>query len=78
MAENHTVNYLRAGEAWIGKLTMPEGNWEAWRDNGSRTVVDRALDSAKNILNQHEVPPLSAEQSRALDEIMQTITEDFT
>jgi len=74
MAENHTVNYLRAGEAWIGTLTMPESNWEAWRDNGSRTVVDRALDSVNNILNQHEVLPLSAEQSRALDEIMKMVT----
>jgi trimethylamine--corrinoid protein Co-methyltransferase len=74
MAENHTVDYLRAGEAWIGKLTMPESNWEAWRDNGSRTVMDRALDSVENILNHHEVPPLNAEQDRALDDILKMVT----
>lgn len=78
MAENHTVKYLRAGEAWIGKLMMPESNWEAWRKNGSQTVLERALARAEDIQAQHEVPPLSAEQSRALDEIMQTVTEDYT
>jgi trimethylamine--corrinoid protein Co-methyltransferase len=76
MAESHTVKHLRAGEAWIGTLTMPESNWEAWRENGSRTIVDRALGSVENILKQHEVPPLRAEQTRALDEIMQAVTED--
>jgi trimethylamine--corrinoid protein Co-methyltransferase len=71
LAEQHTVKHLRAGEQWRGRLAIKGIGWKTWRDAGRPTVVERAKAEAKRILSEHEVPPLTEEQSRALDEVLQ-------
>ncbi len=76
LAEPHTVKYLRAGEVWQGRLGMHAAGWEAWRDAGKPTVVERAQREAERILAAHQVPPLPEDQARALDEIMQAARDE--
>jgi trimethylamine--corrinoid protein Co-methyltransferase len=76
LAEPHTVKYLRAGEVWQGRLGIHATGWEAWRDAGKPTVVERAQREAERILAAHQVPPLPEDQARALDEIMQAARDE--
>jgi trimethylamine--corrinoid protein Co-methyltransferase len=76
LAEPHTVKYLRAGEVWQGRLGMQATGWEAWRDAGRPTVVERAQREAERILTAHQVPPLPEDQARALDEIVQAARDE--
>jgi trimethylamine--corrinoid protein Co-methyltransferase len=71
LAEPHTIKYLRAGEVWQSQLAVQEVSWETWRNAGGPMLVERAQAEAERILATHEVPPLSEDQSRALDEIVQ-------
>lgn len=72
LGEQHTRRYLRSGELWMGKLGIAESSWDMWQAAGAPTVLDRAHELAKSTLAEHAVPPLLDEQTRALDEIMQS------
>jgi len=72
LSEKHTRKYLHAGEVWQGRLGIPEVGWEMWQNAGSLTAIDRAQSEAERILSSHQVEPLSEEQNRALDEILNT------
>jgi trimethylamine--corrinoid protein Co-methyltransferase len=76
LAEPHTIRYLRAGEVWHSRLAVQEVSWEMWRNGGGPTVVERAQHEAERILATHEVPPLSEDQSRAMDEIVQAAASE--
>jgi trimethylamine--corrinoid protein Co-methyltransferase len=65
----HTVKYLRAGEVLVTKLA-DRGGWDEWVRKGRVEMAGRAQAKAEQILATHEVPPLSDEQERALDEIL--------
>jgi len=70
LEQKHTRRYLRAGEL----LYMPlaeRRSWDAWEQDGRAGMAERAQAEAQRILAQHEVAPLSAEQERQLDAIMQ-------
>lgn len=75
LKEQHTRKYLRAGEIWQGRLGVQQVGWELWREAGCPDVVDHAQREAERILSTHEVPPLSEDQSRALDDILETAWE---
>ncbi len=67
--QRHTVRYLRAGEVLPTRLA-DRRTWEEWQRGGRETMADRAQAEAERLLAEHEVPPLSDDQERALDEIM--------
>jgi trimethylamine--corrinoid protein Co-methyltransferase len=46
-------------------------NYESWAQQGSKDVVVKAAESAKEIMRTHQVPPLTEEQDRELDWILQ-------
>lgn len=71
LAEPHTVRHLRTDEHWEGHLGVKGIGWATWDDAGRPTAVKRAQAEAERILAGHEVPPLTDDQSRALDEIVQ-------
>lgn len=67
--QRHTVRYLRAGEVLPTRLA-DRRTWEEWQRGGRETMADRAQAQAQRLLAEHEVPPLSDDQERELDEIM--------
>jgi trimethylamine:corrinoid methyltransferase-like protein len=67
--QRHTARYLRAGEMLITSLAERRG-WAEWEHTGRAGMADRAQAEAERLLSEHEVPPLSADQERELDEIM--------
>jgi trimethylamine--corrinoid protein Co-methyltransferase len=71
LKEKHSRQYLRAGEIWQGRLGIQESSFDLWHSAGAPSVLRRAQDVAQKILAEHAVPPLSDEQTHALDEIMQ-------
>jgi trimethylamine--corrinoid protein Co-methyltransferase len=63
LGEPHTVRTLRAGEVLLTRLAERGGG-----TGGG--MLGRAQAEAERLLAEHEVPPLSEEQERELDEIM--------
>jgi trimethylamine--corrinoid protein Co-methyltransferase len=70
LGQRHTVRYLRAGEMWLPRLA-DWCNWDEWDRAGRRDTIVRAQAEAKRLLTEHQVPPLTAEQERGLEEIME-------
>jgi trimethylamine--corrinoid protein Co-methyltransferase len=70
LAEQHTVRHLRAGEVLVTRLAERRG-WDAWDQAGREGMAERAQMKAERLLAEHQVPPLTSAQERALDEIMQ-------
>ena len=68
LGERHTVKQMRKGAIWIPGISERTG--ESVGETGTG-VVARARARAKEILQTHEVEPLSDDASRQLDEIME-------
>jgi trimethylamine--corrinoid protein Co-methyltransferase len=69
LQELHTVRYLRGGEILIAGLAERRA-WEEWHSSGRQGMADRAQAEAERRLREHEVPPLTDDQERELDDIM--------
>ena len=67
--QKHTVRYLRAGELLSTSLAERR-TWEEWDRDSRQAMAERAQAEAARILAEHEVPPLTKDQERELDEIM--------
>ncbi|MBL7063868.1 MAG: trimethylamine methyltransferase family protein, partial [Anaerolineae bacterium] len=70
LGERHTVRYLRAGDVLHTHLAE-RGSWEGWDRAGREGMAGRAQAEAERLLAEHEIPPLTEEQERELDAIMQ-------
>lgn len=71
LAERHTTRHLRAGEMLLTRLAERR-SWETWEADFRRGMAERAQEEAERLLREHRVEPLSADQERELDEIMET------
>ncbi len=69
LGQKHTMRYLRAGEVLLTSLAE-RGSWESWESDNRKGMAERAQAEADSILKNHEVPPLSLDQERELDEIL--------
>lgn len=69
LGQKHTMRYLRGGEVLLTTLAE-RGSWENWEAHGRQGMAERAQFEAMNILQNHQVPPLSDDQERELDEIL--------
>jgi trimethylamine:corrinoid methyltransferase-like protein len=69
LGQRHTIRYLKAGEVFYTKLAE-RGSWQEWERGGRQGVAERAQAEAERILAEHQVPPLTAEQEQALDDIL--------
>jgi trimethylamine--corrinoid protein Co-methyltransferase len=67
--QRHTVRYLRAGELLATRLSERR-SYQEWQRGGAQLMADRAQAEAERLLAEHQVPPLTADQERELDEIM--------
>lgn len=70
LGERHTVRCLRAGEMIHPRLADWRP-WAEWDRTGRETMAQRAQAEAKRLLAEHEVPPLTEDQERELDEVLQ-------
>ena len=68
--QRHTVRYLRSGEVLATQLA-DRRTFEEWQRGGRDLLADRAQLKAGRLLAEHEVPPLTLDQERELDEILQ-------
>jgi trimethylamine--corrinoid protein Co-methyltransferase len=70
----HYLSTLHTLRTWQSEQFLPDLadrlEYEAWKAEGSKTIVDRARERALDILRTHEVPPLSDEQDQELDKIV--------
>ncbi len=69
LGQKHTMRYLKGGEVLLTRLAE-RGSWETWEANGRTGMAERAQAEAEHILSSHQVPPLSQDQERELDEIL--------
>jgi trimethylamine--corrinoid protein Co-methyltransferase len=69
LEQRHTVRYLRAGEVLYTRLAERR-SWGEWDQNGRDNMAERAQAEAERLLATHDVPPLTQEQERELDEIL--------
>jgi trimethylamine--corrinoid protein Co-methyltransferase len=69
LGQKHTLRYLRGGEVLLTTLAE-RGSWETWDANGRMGMAERAQSEALQLLQTHQVPPLSEDQERELDEIL--------
>ena len=67
--QKHTVRYLRAGELLSTHLAERR-SFQEWERGGAQLMADRAQAEADRLLAEHQVPPLTGDQERELDEIM--------
>jgi trimethylamine--corrinoid protein Co-methyltransferase len=74
--QRHTVRYLRSGEVLATRLAERRG-WDEWDQTGREVMADRAQAEAERLLAEHDVPPLSEDQERALDVIMQEAEKEL-
>jgi trimethylamine---corrinoid protein Co-methyltransferase len=70
LGQKHTMRYLRSGEVLLTKLAE-RGSWECWEANQRAGMAERAQIEAMKILQNHEVPPLTDDQERTLDAILE-------
>jgi trimethylamine--corrinoid protein Co-methyltransferase len=76
LEQRHTVRYLRAGEILCTRLAERR-SWAEWDRAGREGFAERAQAEAERLLAEHEVPPLTQEQERELDAIMQEAARDL-
>jgi len=75
LADEHTLKFLR-GERYEPCL-LYRGSREAWVQDGSKTLLQRANEKARAILEEHEVTPLPEDVSKALDELVSKALESL-
>jgi len=76
LAEQHTVNYLRAGEIMFAQLGERR-TFAEWDRSGRKGLAENAQAEAERILAEHEVPPLEDIQENELEKIMQVATNEL-
>jgi trimethylamine--corrinoid protein Co-methyltransferase len=69
LGQKHTLRYLRSGEILLTTLAE-RGSWETWEKNDRIGMVERAQAKATEILQNHQVEPLSTDQDQELNEIL--------
>jgi trimethylamine:corrinoid methyltransferase-like protein len=77
LEQRHTVRYLRAGEVLYTRLAERR-SWGEWDQSGRENMAERAQAEAERLLAAHEIPPLTQEQERELDEILQEAERGLT
>ena len=68
VADPHTLKFLR-GERYPTRL-LYRNSREAWETSGSKDFEERARESAKAILREHQPNPLPEDIGKALDELV--------
>lgn len=69
VGQKHSVKYLRNGEI-LYTLLGERRTFAEWERTGHESMAERAQTEVERILSEHEVPPLTPEQEKELDKVM--------
>jgi len=68
LADDHTMDNFRTAQ-WAPNV-IDRNQYDVWRDAGSKDIFSRANGRAKEILAEHEVPPLPEEAEKVIAEVL--------
>ena len=68
LGQRRTLEYLKKGEHFQPKLSF-RGSYQVWKDSGYDELAT-ARDRASQLLKEHEVLPLAAEEEKAIEELI--------
>lgn len=72
LGDEHTAKHFR--EHWKPEL-LDFNSYENWAENGSKTMVDRARERIKHILENHHPEPVTEEVRERLDAVLREARE---
>lgn len=75
LAERHTLDYLRK-EHFIPELT-DRRSYDAWLKDGAKSIVERAKERVKTILEKHRPEPLEKDVQKEIEDIMKRADKDL-
>lgn len=75
LTSQHTFNNFKT-ELWHSDL-FDHDNWESWKNKGSKTIRDNALEKVCAMLEQEYASHLSLEQSQEIDAIVEKARKDL-
>lgn len=68
LADDHTMDNFRSAQ-WAPKIN-DRNQYDIWREAGSKDMFTRANERAREILAEHEVPPLPEEAEKVISEVL--------
>lgn len=74
LGDEHTAKHFR--ENWLPELS-DFNNYEHWRENGGKTMAERARERIKVILDTHQPKPIPAEVQEKINKILSKAKEKF-
>ena len=76
LTSQHTFQHFKE-ELWHSDL-FDHDNWENWKNKGSKTIRDKALEKTYNLLELEYQPIVSSDQSAAIDFIVNKAQKDLS
>jgi trimethylamine--corrinoid protein Co-methyltransferase len=70
LVQPHTVEHFRT-ELWMPSL-FERASWDAWMDQGSKSMAERAAHKVQEILDTHEPEPMEEALAREIDGIVES------
>jgi len=71
---DHTFNRWRS-ERYLPLVSLRE-SYEQWIDMGSRDILVQADEKARSLLQSHQVPPLSPDADKEIDELLKAAAKE--
>ena len=76
LTSQHTFQHFKE-ELWHSYL-FDHDNWESWKNKGSKTIRDKALEKTYDLLELEYQSIISPEQSAAIDSIVEKAQSDLS
>ncbi len=76
LTSQHTFQHFKE-ELWHSDL-FDHDNWESWKNKGSKTIRDKALEKTYDLLELEYQSIISPEQSAAIDSIVEKAQSDLS
>ena len=75
LMEEHTLNHYKK-ELWFPKL-FERLNWEPWQKKGSKSMVEKAEERAREIISQYKEKPLESRVKREIEVILEASKKEL-
>jgi len=76
LAEEHTVRHFR-NELWLPGAAWTRQTWDAWSNEGGRTMGDRLRDEVKRVCAEHTPDPIDEGLATEIDRIVAAAQRDL-
>jgi trimethylamine--corrinoid protein Co-methyltransferase len=68
LAEDHTLDHWKEAQ-WTPRV-IDRSRYDSWVEKGSKDIFKRANELARDLIREHEVPPLADDVERVFEEIL--------